>query len=63
MKLKTKEPKDEGDAFVHSEESKKKKFDRELTKALLSLGSALIIAIVGVRCLLWAVELLLNRMG
>lgn len=48
---------------IQSENLREQKFDRELIECLTFLGLALIIAVVGVRSIIWAIEFVLNRMG
>ena len=48
---------------MQSENLREQKFDRELIECLTFLGLALIIAVVGVRSIIWAIEFVLNRMG
>ena len=48
---------------IQSENLREQKFDRELIECLTFLGLAVIIAVVGVRSIIWAIEFVLNRMG
>ena len=39
------------------------RFDKELLECLTFLGLALLIAVIGVRSLIWAIEFILSRIG
>jgi hypothetical protein len=46
-------------SLMHFEEVKEQKFDKDLVKALMTLATALVTAIVGMRCLIWLLETVL----